>query len=216
MVFRKRRRSTRSFRRRVRRRTGSKRWRRAVARVIDQRAEKKYNDFILAATGIPGSGLVIEWATVAMGTSDNQRIGDQIRMRQLLLRTLLTFGDTYNTVRLVVLAWKFPSSVSVPNTTLILEDAVSNPLISPLNRETMQKGWMKPMYDKAFSMTEGNRPQVYRTLKFFGKRLPWKRVEFVDATTFAAPTYYMFLVSDSIAVPHPTVAVHFRSVFTDT
>lgn len=193
-----------------------------VKRVIRSVAEHKATDTGTLSFILTNSATTSLAASPTQGTAQNQRIGDKIRILSVKPRIAIQRGDTFNFIRLIVVCWR---DTTTPGVTDILQNTASpfDQLFSPLFRENLQNKKMIIMYDKLFSAVQTGLAMPNRgfdnygflNLSFFGKKLPMKNREYQAASTVAQWKYYMVMISDSGAVPSPTVYMQTRMTFTD-
>lgn len=177
-------------------------------------AEKKYVDaFPLYAAGVDVAGIIVPADfTPIQGAGVNQRVGNKITRRSIKVWGSMKFGDTTNIMRVVWFTWNENSSVSTPTAGDILATMATEPWNSPLNRPNLEKRRFTPMMDKRYNLSS-EKPQILFHWKFIGKRLPHKAMEY--SGTDGLGKIYMLLVSDSLAISHPTIETMGRFTFTD-
>lgn len=124
------------------------------------------------------------------------------------------FGDVVNVVRVIWFTWNEDSTISTPTAADILASTLTSPWDSPLNRPNLQRRRFTPMMDKRYNLSQEGRPQVLFNWTFRGKRLPHKRVTYTGAAVASFKIYFL-VVSDSNAVPNPTINMSGRLTFTD-
>lgn len=220
-VRRARRRNGRPKRNLKRKRRNGNVFKRRVKRVVNQLAEKKYQD-AQYSNNISNAGYFWYFGqTIPQGDSGTTREGNQISMRSIKFTLLAgasqdgTYNETY--YRVIVGVWKDYQSTS-PSVAKILE-APTDQSKSPYWRTGLQaKTWL-PMYDTKFTLSRraagNNFPNTKLIdLNFSGKRLPMKRVSY-NTTGVPSHTYFVLLVTNYVGVAPPVAEGYSRVTFTD-
>lgn len=116
---------------------------------------------------------------------------------------------------MVWFTWNQDSSLGLdPVIGDILQTGVSYDITSPLNRINLKKKRFTLMYDRVFTVNNYN-PSIFGELSFFGKRLPFKDVEYQPGGTTGNNQIWMLIVTDSTAPANPTIEISGRLTFTD-
>ena len=96
--------------------------RKIVKSTLSSQAEDKFheqNEIITVSSG----GQVHRLDAIAVGTTQNERIGNTIRFKKMVVRQEFTVGDEFNIMRTIFFVWK---EQSVPNTASILSATQTN------------------------------------------------------------------------------------------
>lgn len=149
---------------------------------------------------------------VAQGTGNNQRIGNQIRLKSIELNGVIAQGssaspadDIYNVMRIVIAAWS-GSTVTTP-----LQSAAVG-LDAVIRRTNAPQGLLKKYHDKYIPLTvasttdnagNGYCPNLrkFKYFKVFKKPL---LIDFGAATTLTPDKRVIVsMLSDSFGIPNP-------------
>lgn len=171
--------------------------------------ERKYFDtFQPTATGTAITGTMIQLDGVSSGTSESNRIGDQITVQSLLLRLAVQTGSAgTGFLRVILFRWK-PGSGILPPTASNLLQTVN--YLSPINVDYGEQ--IKVIMDKTYALATGS--SQLQIDKF------WRRKRYVVNYNNATPTApnsnstYLFFISD-ISTGSPTYQFYSRLRFTD-
>ena len=198
----------------------SKRQKQSVKRLIGKEQELKTADSGFVATSIDVPGVISgPFFPVGQGDGDHQRDGDQIKLHEVDCRLQVRGFDSQNFVRLIIFRWWADSAVDPPTAGFILETPLGvNPWNQPINRNSLDSGVLQIMYDKTLSMTvSGSSGCWSRRIRFFQKNLGKKIQTFnAPALTSGRGHFYIYGLSDSIAVNHPTMLLNARIMYTDS
>lgn len=215
--FRKRRRLNRRRRRPV--------TRRYVRRAIDRVAEKKYVQFTWTPTSpgsVAGVGTIpvgTEITSVAAGTGDSNRIGDQIMARSVRIRGIinspLTVPDSYNFVRVVIFQWQRTPDTDPGQAGVFCFQSDTFSITAMYNHDRRYN--YRILWDKVWKVVPGATvPAV-----FFKKllRIKKRRIQYAGAATSAfnggAYPIGILVVSDSALDNHPIVRMEIKFNFKD-
>lgn len=189
------------------RRGGSKNIRRIVRQEINSIAEKKYHASTSIGAGISTTVDLYSLSDVDVGINDNERIGDQITVTSMEFRGYLEVGDTNNIVRVILFQW-FPDTV--PTAVDILISSV-NGLISPYSHDHRYE--FNILFDRTYMMS--NDWQHYSKFHVYIKKFRERKIQYVGGTYVGNNKIYLAVVSDSAAVPNPTMAYIAKLNFKD-
>lgn len=172
-----------------------------------QEVEKKYHDLAAAPGGAGSTGVFYSFtSTIPEGTGSEQRIGQQVTVKSLQVRYRLLYQDTTNLMRVIIFRW---FQQGTPSLSQILQDTVTVPWISPTNR--LLSEFINVMYDNLVTLDATNNFQYVDKI-FIKKNM---NVTFDDAGNPDYGHVYMLVLSDSAAIPHPTIEFYSRVRFTD-
>lgn len=200
--------------RRAKKKTGlSTRQSSAVAKiakkVVYKQAENKYFD-TLTGVSYTDVGIMIDLSLVPQGDTDITRDGDQLYATSLQIRGYLTVADNTNVARVIVFRWKCDS---VPLNDNIL-DTTYKGSVNYVNSGYHHDGRSDfvVLSDKTYNMQLGtNRSQMRY---YLNKKLNHK-INYNAGTTAGRNKIYMFVISDSAAIAHPTINTITRLNFRD-
>jgi len=203
-----------------RKRRSTKAFDRRVRKAVKKTAEKKYYDASASGVAIPLGGTIVQVIEPTQGVNYNNRIGDEIMRMSWNFKSLLTFGDAYNAVRMIFFLWRANSGISVPLVSDVLQSTIGSELmVTPLNRTNLENKILIPMADRVILMNDSDRPLAKADFSFYGKRLPYKRVNYIQSgglpTSNNASRLYFLFLGDSIAAPHVTMNYYYRVTYVD-
>jgi len=167
--------------------------------------------------GIHGYGTVADLANV-----QSQRIGNEIEIKHIQFNYSLDCADTANIVRVVLFQWFQQDSSNFPTIgDIFMNNGAGYPWLDMYNYENKKN--FKILYDRTHSLSAsaGNPYTTVIKQKFYGKRIPIKRIKFAGDAESGYPAllvkgniYYMF-ISDSSVPAHPNIKMAVRTLFTD-
>lgn len=185
-----------------------------VNKTLNQRVEKKFHDSNNSASTPSYSGAITTINDVAAGTSDVQRVGDELRMRSLKLRYAITPGDATNMVRAIVFQW---FDDTTPTLASILE--ITGDVLAPLSPYKHDLQYSKPkmfhvLHDKLYTVDTTTHTQVLGGCDI--RRFANRRVHFTEGSSTPDNNRLMLaFISDSAAVNHPSVSYYARLSYDD-
>ncbi len=172
---------------------------------MNQELERKY---ILTATGttvtpasVTNSGVVYSLDTVAQGSGNQTRVGNNATVKEINVDINLypDSTDVINCFRVVLARWN-------DNTTLVAGDLFtsSNYSTSYYNIDNIKTRKLHILFDKTYctGYTSSGPKHCHIHLKQ-NHSIQWNSASAVNAIDGAL---YLFVVSDSTAVPSPTIA----------
>jgi hypothetical protein len=164
--------------------------------------------FILTATGttvtpasITNSGTMYNLESVAQGSGNQARIGNNARVREIVYNANLYADstDVINVFRVVLFRWN-------DNTAAVAGDIFtsSNYSTSYYNIDNIKTGKLQILYDQSFptGTTAGGAKHCHIDMKC-DYPIQWNSSSAVPAIQ---GSLNLFVVSDSTAVPSPTIA----------
>lgn len=219
------RRSRRFKRRRLNRRRRRPVSRRYVRRAIDRVAEKKYVEFEWTPTsagsvaGVGTTPVATEVTSVAIGTTDQTRLGDQITARTIRIRGVFhvstTTPDVWNFCRIVVFQWQRTPDLQPINAGNF---CFQNSLITIREMYNHDRRFnYRVLWDKVVGIAPGGtKPAV-----FFKKliKIKKRRIQYADGATSAfnggAYPIGIIAVTDSALEPHPILSLRVKFNYKD-
>lgn len=189
--------------------------RKQIATVIDEKEKKevelKYRDREYnGAVGIDTAGVIHPLSDPQVGTARNQLIGRDFLIKNLLIRYQLFVSDSTNTIRVVIFQWNLNS---IPSVTDVLEDYPSSLVVGPLSPTKIEnKSNIRILYTNCFALQTGILDSVVDKVNI--KRN--LRAQYNDDGSKGIGHVYILLVSDSVAVAHPTYTILSRCRYTDS
>lgn len=207
---------------------------RAVQRLINKNVELKHLDTVSASaaySNVAGiSGVPFD---IPIGTSDVSRIGDRIKwvghikFKLEFVNSLGVGADAYNSIRLCIFQWH-PTSTPTANEIFYNGPTGAVDILSQYNHDERQQ--FSILWDRTFTtvgnnqaatspgtsiMTTGPRSfKIPLTAKYIPSSPFSPDVQYNGALT-GANRLYLFYVTDSAAIPHPTMAFSCKVVFRD-
>lgn len=189
--------------------------------------EYKTFDSFMPYTPIPAAGTVawpvtysFDTATyMRQGTTDNQRVGDSIKLVSLALRVTALVADAYNILRCVCVLDR-NSSGAQPSYNTVFQGVPSTGVVnfmSPLNK-TNDHGRFKILADIQFVLATGSGDDSVQMIERYIK-LKSRECGFLDdsntATCLGKNQVYLYMISDSTVISHPIISVWSRLSYTD-
>jgi len=149
----------------------------------------------------------VDLTTPAQGTASNQRIGTSINLREVLIKGNVIVGDTTNVVRFLVFRWLVDNNSDVPGADELFDSATD--VYSGTTRYDPKR--YKILFDK-----------MYLLNAYHPSRLMDIKIDLGDSlATFSSGTsgqnhVYCATISDSTAIPHPTLAWSYQLQWRDS
>jgi len=199
-----------------------------VQRLVQRNTELKYFAFNAIALSPISNAMNLASAPfqIPQGVSDSNRIGDQltwtgVKIRFEITNSLGALADQFNNMRLVILQWK-PNSIPVNTDVFLTGPTGAVDIYSTYNHDRRTEFII--LHDETFR-TVGN----INTANSVGTcctttgvlernisvRYAQKNAHFAGGGLTAANMLYIALVSDSAAVPHPTITYQMKTFFRD-
>lgn len=167
------------------------------------RQEKKFHDIIQNVQTVTNTGVIYALsATLARGTTSITRIGKEVQINSLLIRYALVHGDTLNQMRVTIFQYNRPGTPSISD---IYQDTLTNECLSALNRDNGD--FIVVLHDANYDMTQDANPQqtTKKYIKLNNTIAQWNESDISDRGNI-----YMAVVSDSVAITHPTIEFNSR------
>lgn len=190
----------------------NKRQARQVKQLITRRQEKKFIDYAVN-TSIDAGGSVSSMVAPPLGDEDDERIGDEIYMKNLQLKLAIHAADTTNVVRFILVRWLLNSATAVPAVTDILQYAN---YMSPYNWDTRKQGKVQIIYDRIIPLTYTGTANVVINTNLYGNKLGPAKLYMNDTATTGTRQFFWFAITDSVAANHPTLYGYMRLTYTDS
>lgn len=195
----------------------NKRQVRQVKNLVSRQQEHKIFDNTSGSTGAPNTGVLYGPLTApSQGPSDSQRTGDRITLKKITFRESMIYADTTNHFRLIIFQWYQNSALATPALTDILQ-TIGNPICSAINDTNMDGKKFKILHDKVFNLTQnGANAAAFSQIKLYGRRIARKAIQFNPGATSGFNHIYMFALSDSAAIPNPSLTHYSRVEYIDS
>jgi len=186
---------------------------RAVSRIVKNQAERKYFLAAISSAGVSSVGTTTSISNVVQGDGDNERIGNVISPVQLNLNYSISASDTTNAIRVAIFKWKDSNAFVAPNANDFFKPGPSASVdyLSHYNEE--QRDQFVVVYDKTFQLVLNQA----NTKKIVNLKLPLsgKIRYYSNAVITGTGNYFLYYISDSLAVTHPTIEWAAELVYTD-
>lgn len=223
-----------NYRRRYRRKATSKKYTKnkafvkAVSKVMDSRVEHKYKTYFEVGQSTDTGGQI--WGpltTIAQGTSDTERVGDQLTMKSIYVKMAIyppsvSINKESNFVRVIAFQWKEVTNISgsigpIPDDILSTPGAIDLIYCQYAHDNIGKKFTI--LYDKTFTITNSETGGQY-SQKMINFRIPLKyakrKVSYVGGSSGDAFNhFYLMTLSDSAVTNHPTVTFTARMHYID-
>lgn len=189
----------------------NKRQTRQVKRIVGNNIESKVADSTILTT-FDAAGTFIVLSKPAQGDAYNERSGDVIKAQRLTWRLQTTVADNTNIVRVIIFKWNLDNNITGPSTTAVLETLN---VLAYVDYQALQQSKVQILHDRTYALSTEARPNMILTGSLYGKKLGKKKIGFNQGATTGIGHYYMMVISDSVASPHPGISGFFRLTFTD-
>lgn len=191
----------------------------AVKRALAKTSELKYSETATSNTGVDNAGQILPLSDVVQGTTDSNRIGDSLKPHTLDVDiSLQASSDTFNNMRVIIFKW----DRNTTDTTLAPINPIPQDILMQLNQD------YAPM-----SATNWDRSSNFRVIRdvrvclnptsnqssrhrLFMNLDKYEKIDFSSATTYGIHKYYIMIISDSGAAPHPQYSYFSRFTFYDS
>ena len=183
--------------------------RKAVQRVLASQEELKRHTIVNSAE-VDTNGVIIKILRIAQGTAHDERVGDMLNLKSFYLRAQPQLQDVgYNKFRIMLVK----SREALASLNQVMENT-SNVTFGPINASINYRVIEKVLLDKI--VTVKNEWDGAPMQGFFKRYIKHKdKIHYQNELDFAAmENYYLILVSNSSAAPHPTVNLVLNETFT--
>lgn len=161
-------------------------------------------------------GTIARWFAIPQGSGNTQRIGNDITATHLELQYDITVADAFNKVRFIVFQWAVDDASEVPIMSDILFTGTTNYFNALYNFDNRDK--YKILHDRRYLVENSSvgSASIPKSSHIFKLKVPHKQILFNGAgATTGRYMIYQLLVSDSAAVPNPTVTTNIRLLYRD-
>lgn len=214
-----------AFRRRMFRRGGRRRAKRGgkklatvntVKRLISKRQEHKYQLGTLDATAMPATGTVSKLETIAQGSTDSDRVGDEMHITRISIRGSVIVNNTavYNRARFICFQWKPDDTSLSPTVSMILNNtANTTQLVEGItNHDRSQQ--FNVLFDRTFTVNYNGRAiQEFR--KVISPKLYKKDLKFTSGANTGSNQLYVLYVGDQVTNT-PLLNLQMQVQYTDS
>jgi len=184
-----------------------------VKRILRANIETKHFLSAVSAAGISTSPTTTSISNIVQGDGDAERIGNVVSPTRLKLNYSISASDATNAIRVCVFKWKDSNAFINPNGNDFFKIGPSGVVdyLSHYNEE--QRDQFQVIYDKTFQLvlnTNTTKKIVHVDLPLSGKIRYYS-----NAVITGTGNYFLYYVSDSLAISHPTIEWASEIVFTD-
>jgi len=181
-----------------------------VKSILGQGLQKKYVN-VASVTQAFTSSLSNDHCATPIGTTEQQRIGNRIHVKHFSLRFQVILGDTTQIVRLLVFRWRPDTGSDAPSLSEIVTDTGSNTrsVLAPFLMQNPSR--FDILVDRLYSMDAYHQTFVDRVelpLNFYASYTS-------NGVNTGQNHIFTFWMSDSTALPNPTVSFESQLVFED-
>lgn len=190
-----------------------------VKKIVDMKiaknTEMKLFDSTATQQTVSDAGTLTNLTAVGQGDHDDQRQGDKLTPKKLIVKMNFVAGDSTNICRVVIFRWKQYSGSIAPTQALLMDYTTANGVLAPLSMYAHDyRSTFQILHDKTIYLNAVSKPQVGHSFRLNLKRGP--KINFVATTTNAQNHIYMYIVSDSAAATHPNYSHISRFNFVDS
>lgn len=180
-------------------------------RQIAKQSEKKYLS-TLTSIAKDWNGSVLDLCNIAQGDTDGTRDGDELYVKSVRVKSLVSVADTYNICRTILFQWyddTTPTGADILSNTYV---GTINAPLAPYHHDLSSK--FKILYDKTILLDTYHPYMLLDTGYITGgfKR----KVQFSSGGTTGVNKIYLLQISDSGALTHPTMLAVAQVNFTDS
>lgn len=188
-----------------------KSYKRFVTKTLAKRVEYKYHTAYYNQPSVLNNGVVINLIDIPQGVLDTERIGDQIRLATITFRYVVTVGDNFNFLRLIIFQFKSNNSFN-PAVSAILNGTAPTYLsqYSVDNNQTFQV-----LYDRTHRLDTDDPAKVVIgkcNMKYCKRKLQFQ----AGSNTTGTGMIYALAISDSGNAPNPGIQGEFNFWYSDS
>lgn len=185
-----------------------------VKRLIGSTQEHKFYQRHVAGSAISTTGAGEDLsAHIVQGDTDSMREGDNLTLTKVRMFGTIEVADTTNLMRVILFRYK---PVATPTWAELLEGGTPAlaDIYRPYRKDTASLFHI--CYDRVFTLSTVSKPQVSFQKIIYGKKLGKKKVSYNGGGTTGADHLWLFILSDSGAVSHPTITYNVTQYYTDS
>lgn len=178
-----------------------------IDKALKSKAEHKSFDQGFNST-VSSTGTLLKLTPIPQDDSDSGRDGDQLLINRVQCKISFAGADPTQVMRMLIFRWNQDDSSAAPVVGDILQ--TTSPY-SPLTRDN-ERAKKFSVLDDFFVGTSstGINVKTKTVDKLFSSA-----IKFQTASTAGTGHLYAFMVSDSTAITHPTIAFIFRAYYYD-
>lgn len=182
-----------------------------IKRELRKAIEAKHFYWHIVGQSITNAGSTYDVTEMIQGTTDNERVGDEVRISSIQLKGHVYLDinagapDSTNVVRLIVFQWHLDSQTQVPAPSSVLHPADVSAGIGALARwNETNRHQFRVLVDRTFCCSRGG-PNAHAFRYNLTK--PTRTVKFNDGAIHGEEKIYVMLISDSSVITHPVVSM---------
>lgn len=186
---------------------------------IQKAVEYKHYDAVTSGA-VSTSGSLINLTSITLGDSDaGQRDGDKLTMSSIIMRGEVSAGDVpYNHLRVVFFNYdRAGSGGAAPalDDLFLTASFPNQPHLWLYNKDqfAMRKG-LRIISDRIYKTRSYDGTNI-QSVSFYRKIKKRMNLQFYAGTTTSAQSVWLMVVSDSNAIPHPTLSLTTRINYCD-
>lgn len=183
-----------------------------VARMIQKDIELKSWTVPVSIVALSSTATIADLSQIAVGTSDNTRIGNHVHLKRFNLRFELFGSDATNTFRIIIFKWRdndFYTGAPLGTAILSALTGGAGDVLAPYNREVPEAFVI--LKDMLMTSSQVSDPVIARSIS-----IPLKgKAQYVGAGTTGLNKIYMLMLSDSTVVAHPTMTYWSELLYLD-
>lgn len=161
------------------------------------------------ATTFDNTGSLVKLTTIPQGDTDSSRQGDHVKLHSIRMKGAVTYSDTTNTFRLIILRWNQDDSSSAP---VVGDITQSLTPYSPIHRDNERAKKFDVISDELLGVANVG-PGI---VTFNWEKQMKSIIAFQATATTGTGHLYAYIISDSAGLPHPSMSFVFRSYYTDS
>lgn len=198
------------FRRSFKRRRTGKLTRKVNKIARQMKAEIRHVDSGLLSATLSTGAQITHLTHIDQGPDSDERLGNKVHLLKIAIRGLFYGGDAVgNVVRVVVFYDRQSNGLLPADANLFL------PTLTPLAPRLwgqQQQYWF--IYDKTFALNTSQGPRVWKMKKRINKDQIYGTSTSGSYTNVSKGAVWIYLISDSSAVTHPSFQLCSRVTFT--
>lgn len=177
----------------------------------------KYLETLLTGVNMSTSGAFTSLSAVSQGVTQGERLADTIWVERIDLSFAITTAnaDIFNLARVVLLRWNLASALALPTTAAIFSNW-SNALVHSFQNFERRKDFTF-LHDVRLNMTGVATNPTINSQHLVEATLTThsSRIDFDLGSLNGVGNIYLFLGSDSVALPFPVFTGNFRLWYYD-
>lgn len=179
-----------------------------------QNIEPKFAELNVPSGGFDNQGYVICLTNIAQGTTDQERVGDKILPKSIHMRYKLTATDAQNLMRIIIFRWHpVAATGGAPPAAADILFQLTGTANAPLDGyEVDSRSQFAVLYDRCHNLNTTDKTSVLVNKFIKCGKIP---VKYDAGTTTAADHLWLFIISDSGAIAHPTFQGTARLLYND-